>query len=232
MYGIIPVFFLFYGIMPKQLILYLNFIIFVYFLLTIGIIAFKAILFVKNNFTMKKSYEISIPELQEVANKMNLKLSSHPFWLKDTKKIKAQVNQEKKTITFGKEFLNNLTSEEKKFVGGHEFFHIYRRQELYILITFVPTFVLMFLMPWILHVPLYVIITSIGSLIISACYTARSIESIADLSGAQHVIKEVAISALGKAYPRTKSKILDFHPHVKIRIRSLDKYYSERNKTN
>ena len=234
MYGVMPLCSLLYAAAPEQAQYYLHILIYLSLLVTIGLVLFKGIpSLLRDGISERKRYPIEIPELQELAKKNKLKLSSQPFWEIDKKIIKARaLGDSKKTsmIVFGKEYLSSLTtSEERMFVGGHEFYHLYGHELFYYLITFIPTFTFLIWVPLTLHVPDDIIgIGAFGGIVGWFCFSKRSFESIADLYGAKNVSKESAISALEKAYEGKTHIKFYTHPSVVERVRNLDKYYLQR----
>ncbi len=223
-YLAIPLCTLVYGIRSEQSLFYLILGLFAVMvvLLTVDVIPFL------KKISKRKESTIDVPELQELANKIGLELSPKPFWETD-KKIKAMslgFSKKSKRIIFEKDFLASLTNEEKIFVGGHEFFHLYGHELLYYPIIFAPVFVLVWLQ--FTSIPLNVMIPGVlGALVSCSCFGKRSFESIADINAAINVSREDAINALKKAYVGKAEKSFNFHPSLKARIKNLDRYYQQ-----
>lgn len=217
-----PVCSLLYGLVPKLMLPYLIWIMIVAILITGIIILCKIVRAGIDYFPRKKPYEISIPELSDLANKMGYHLTQNPFWIIDKKNIKARIRPEQKQIIFEKDFFNQLTSAERIFVGGHEFFHLYGKQHLYPPIAIIPVAIIAFLIPNFLGVPFQItVLGCFGSMILMGIFSARSIELLADHAGVIHVNKEIATSALKKAYPGRTNRAHDFHPSIDKRIEKL-----------
>lgn len=227
-YWILPLCSLTYGIMSEQSLFYLILILFV---LMLGLIAFDGISFLKNNVSRKKPHAIDIPELRKLANKIGLELSPQPFWEIENKKMKAMSlgdSKKSKRIIFGKDFLASLTNEEKIFVGGHEFFHLYGHEFLYYPIIFVPILGSVVLLQLTLNIPQIIMIPGfLGATVGCLCFGKRSFESIADINGAINVSREDAINALKKANIGKEEKSFNLHPSLKARIKNLDSYYQQ-----
>lgn len=226
-YWVLPLCSLIYGIKPDQSLSYL---ILGLSALMLGIIVLDGIPFLKNNVSKMKQYAINIPELEKLANKIGLELSPQPFWEIENKKMKAislGFSKKSKKILFGKDFLASLTSEEKIFVGGHEFFHLYGHEFLYYSIIFIPVFAFVWLQ-FTLNIPSNVMIPGVmGAIVSCMCFGKRSFESVADINAAINVCREDAINALKKAYAGKEEKSYNFHPSLKARIKNLDDYYQQ-----
>lgn len=217
----IPVCSFLYGLVPQQIHLYLEWIMLVAFLLSF-IIFLITLRPAMNIFSTKKSDPIQIPELYHLAKKMKYELVQNPFLIVDKKNLKAQSNQITKKITFGSGFYNDLSSEEKIFVGGHEFWHIYGNDFFYFIIIIILAVVISCAIPTHFGAPLPVSVSGmIGFVILSVICYSRSSELLADRAGRDHVSKEVAASALKKAYPGKTDRGFYLHPSVDERIKRL-----------
>jgi len=209
---------------------------FIFHAIITGLLIFAFAPIIKNGivlgidkFSREKACPIKIPEMQELANKLGLELSPQPFWEINKKNMKAKAerksNKDKK-ILFGKEYLHSLTKEEKVFVAGHEFFHLYGREDLYYFTILVPVIVIIIFIQFTLNVPQYLmIIGNLGIMIGYSGFARRSIESIADIEGARNVDKKDAINALKKAYVGKENKSFYTHPSINARIKNLENYY-------
>jgi len=201
------------------------------FIITLVIIGIAGLKFLRNIFSRKKPYPKKIPEIQQLAEKMGIELSDEPFWEIDNEKTTAMSrgdSKKDKRIIFGKHYLESLTDEEKKFVAGHEFTHLYGHQFVYFLITGIPIFILAYIIPYSLEVPFNIITLGFfGAVIGWMCFSNRSFETIADVNGATFVGIESAINALKKGYPDTTKKFY-LHPSTKSRTKNLQNYYNNK----
>lgn len=167
-------------------------------------------------------YDIPIQEISDLAKKLEYTLDPKPFWIINKKKLTAKAHRERKRITFGKDYFDQLTSEEKIFVGGHEFFHLFGKQDHYLAIIMFPVGAIMLVIPHFIGVPVPIIFLGfIGSLILSGIFASRSFELLADQAGRVNVNREIAASALKKAYPGRTDRGFYFHPSIDKRIEKL-----------
>ena len=224
--GFLPIVFLSYVLLPEQILFY-KYMIYGYFAFLIGYIIVRTRTCVMDLLPIgKKSVDIPIVELEDLAKKLRLDLPTNPFCTVDKRNVLARAKGNK--ILFGEDFLNILSSDEKIFVGGHEFFHIHGHAEHYILVAMIPVFLLASILLILLNVNYLVVgIICMGLLLVSISLAKRSIESMADLYGAKYAGNDAAISALTKGYATKKHTLFDFHPRLQIRIRNIEEHYSK-----
>lgn len=220
----IPVCTLFYGIVSIQQ--YLNWILigsfFISFSICLRYLIPMGINYLLGKIRKIKPYDIQIQEISDLANKLGYALDPKPFWIINHKSITAKAHRNRKQIIFGKDYFDNLTSEEKIFVAGHEFFHLFGKQDRYLGVVMLPVGVIMFIVPYLTGVPLPIVFLGfIGSLVTSGIFASRSFELLADQAGKVNVNKAIATSALKKAYPGRTDRGFYFHPSIDKRIERL-----------
>lgn len=221
-----PVCTLLYGIVSRQIQQYLYWILIGVFLISFLIFLPKLVRAIIDYFLGKIRRnvpdDIPIQELSDLAKKLGYTLDLKPFLLINKKNLTAKAHRERKQIIFGKDYFNQLTSEEKIFVGGHEFFHLFGKQQHYLTIIMFPIGVIMFVIPRFIGVPAEIgFLGFIGSLIISGIFASRSFELLADQAGVVHVSRAAAASALKKAYPGRTDRGFYSHPSIDKRIERL-----------